>query len=41
MDDALARECLSFQQIDPWTDYWKLTQTLVKAITMLETVMKG
>jgi bifunctional non-homologous end joining protein LigD len=32
---ATAREYLSFQQVDPWADYWKCRQTLVKARKML------
>lgn len=32
---ATAREHLSFQTIDPWTDYWATRQTLVRAMKTL------
>lgn len=31
-----AREYLSFQKEDPWTDYWKSRQTLTKAMKLLD-----
>jgi bifunctional non-homologous end joining protein LigD len=30
-----AREYLSFQQDDPWADFWKKRQTLTAAMKML------
>lgn len=33
---ATAREYLSFQHADPWTDYWNAKQTLTKAIRTLK-----
>jgi len=32
---ATAREYLSFQTNDPWSDYWKCRQTLGGAMKML------
>ena len=32
---ASAREYLSFEKTDPWTDYWKAKQTLGKAMKAL------
>ncbi|MEJ8840040.1 DNA ligase D [Ramlibacter sp. AN1133] len=32
-----AREHLSFQQADPWTDYWRCEQTLAAALGMVRT----
>jgi bifunctional non-homologous end joining protein LigD len=31
-----AREYLSFQKSDPWTDYWRSRQTLAKAMALLD-----
>jgi len=33
---ATAREHLSFQQSDPWADYWTSKQTLTKAMKLLD-----
>lgn len=30
-----AREHLSFQNVDPWADYWKTMQGLVEAMKVL------
>jgi bifunctional non-homologous end joining protein LigD len=33
---ATAREYLSFQELDPWADYWKSRQSIVRARKMLD-----
>lgn len=32
---ATAREYLSFQKVDPWSDYWKKRQTISKGVRLL------
>ena len=32
---ATAREYLSFEQKDPWADYWSTAQTLAEAMKIL------
>ena len=36
-----AREYLSFQQSDPWAEYWQRRQTLLKAIKLLKLRLKS
>jgi bifunctional non-homologous end joining protein LigD len=37
---ATAREYLSFQQTDPWADYWTTRQTLTKAMKAIDAIRR-